>query len=84
MTVLPQGSEVTSVAQAEVVVLVDQGGHAYRGYLAVKGGVVGAIVHGAAGVETCFTRISSSNGHVSHRQQDQIGSRRKPCLLVSK
>ena len=62
--VLPQDSGV-AVAQADVV--VDRGGHAYRGYLTAKGekrvvvvrpdGVVGAIVHGAEGVETYFSRI---------------------------
>ncbi|KAF8550669.1 hypothetical protein OG21DRAFT_383284 [Imleria badia] len=63
--VLAQGSEVTTGAQADVV--VDRGGHAYRAYLAVKGekrvvavrpdGVVGAIVHGAEGVGHYFGKI---------------------------
>ena len=65
--VLAQGSEVTTAAQAGVTVVVDRGGHAYRGYLAVKGekkvvvvrpdGVVGAIVHGAEGVGAYFANI---------------------------
>jgi len=65
--VLAQGSEVTTGAQAGVTVVVDRGGHAYRGYLAVKGekkvvvvrpdGVVGAIVHGAEGAEAYFANI---------------------------
>ncbi|KAG8213559.1 hypothetical protein J3R82DRAFT_10212 [Butyriboletus roseoflavus] len=63
--VLPQGSEVTTVAQADIV--VDHSGHAYRGYLAVKGekkvvvvrpdGVVGAIVRGVEGVGAYFVKI---------------------------
>lgn len=63
--VLPQGSEVTTVPQADVV--VDRGGYAYRGYLVVKGerkvvvvrpdGVVGAIVRGAEGVRAYLTKI---------------------------
>jgi hypothetical protein len=63
--VLAQDSEVTTGAQADVV--VDRGGHAYRAYLAVKGekkvvvvrpdGVVGAIVHGAEGVGAYFAKI---------------------------
>ena len=63
--VLPQGSEVTAVPQADIV--VDHGGHAYRGYLAVKGerkvvvvrpdGVVGAIVRGVEGVGRYFSNI---------------------------
>ena len=61
----PEGSEVTTVAQADVV--VDYGGHAYRAYLAVKGekkvivvrpdGVVGAIVRGVEGVGAYFSKI---------------------------
>ena len=56
--VLPQGSVARTVAKVDTI--VDQGGHAYRAYLAVKGarkvvvvrpdGVAGAIVHGAEGV----------------------------------
>ena len=63
--VLPQGSNTTTVGQVDVV--VDDGGHAYRAYLAVKGeqkvvvvrpdGVVGAIVHGAEGVGAYFGKI---------------------------
>ena len=63
--VLGQGSEVTTGAEADVV--FDRDGHAYRAYLAVKGetrvvvvrpdGVVGAVVHGAAGVEAYFSKI---------------------------
>ena len=69
MIVLPQGSEATTVTRADVV--VDQGGHAYRGYLAMKGekkvivvrpdGVVGAIVHGTEGVEAYFSRVFISS-----------------------
>ena len=65
MTILPQGSDLTTVAQRDVV--VDQGGHAYRGYLAMKGekrvvvvrpdGVVGAIVRGIDGVGRYFSNI---------------------------
>ena len=63
--VLQQGSEVTAGAQADVI--IDRGGHAYRGYLAVKGerrmvvvrpdGVVGAMVRGAEGVGAYFAKI---------------------------
>jgi len=63
--VLPQGSDVTTGAEVDVV--LDRGGHAYRGYLAEKGekkvvvvrpdGVVGATVHGAEGVEVYFAMI---------------------------
>jgi len=63
--VLPQGSDVTTGAQVDVV--VDHGGHAYRGYLAEKGerkvvvvrpdGVVGAMVHGADGAQAYFSNI---------------------------
>ena len=63
--VLPQGSEVTPGAQADVI--IDRGGHAYRGYLAVKGekrvvvvrpdGVVGAMVRGAEGVGAYFAKL---------------------------
>ena len=63
--VLPQGSEATAVAQVDVV--VDHGGHAYKAYLAVKGeqkvvvvrpdGVTGAVVRGAEGVEAYFDKI---------------------------
>jgi hypothetical protein len=65
--VLAQGSEVTTGAQADVMVVIDHGGHTYRAYLAVKGekkvvvvrpdGVVGAIVHGAEGVGAYFAKI---------------------------
>lgn len=65
VVVLPQGSEVSGGAQADVV--VDRGGHAYRAYLVVKGekktvvvrpdGVVGAIVHGVEGLEQYFSKI---------------------------
>jgi len=63
--VLPQGSEVTPGAQADVI--IDRGGHAFRGYLAVKGkkrvvvvrpdGVVGAMVRGAEGVGAYFANL---------------------------
>ena len=63
--VLPQGSEATTVGQVDVV--VDQGGHAYPAYLAVRAeqkvivvrpdGVAGAIVHGAEGVAGYFGKI---------------------------
>ena len=62
---LAQGSEVTTGAQADVV--VDRGGHAYRAYSMVKGeervvvvrpdGVLGAIVRGAGGVGHYFGKI---------------------------
>lgn len=61
--VLPEGSEGITVGQVDVV--IDNGGHAYRAYLA-KGekvivvrpdGVVGAIVHHAEGVDAYFARI---------------------------
>ncbi|KAF8124922.1 FAD binding domain-containing protein [Boletus edulis] len=65
--VLPQDSDVTTGAQVDLV--VDHDGHAYRGYLAEKGkkkvvvvrpdGVVGAMVHGAEGVEAYFAKIFS-------------------------
>ena len=65
VVILPQDSDATAVAQADVV--VDHGGHAYRGYLAVEGetkvvvvrpdGVVGAIVRGVEGVELYFSKI---------------------------
>ncbi|KAG9316190.1 hypothetical protein JVU11DRAFT_2214 [Chiua virens] len=63
--VLPQGSEVTAVAQGDVV--ADRQGHAYRAYLAVRGerkvvvvrpdGVAGAIVHGVEGLGKYFSKI---------------------------
>ena len=66
--VLTQGSEVTTGVQV-VDVVVDQGGHAYRAYLAGQGekkvvvvrpdGVLGAIVHGAEGVGHYFSKILS-------------------------
>jgi 2-polyprenyl-6-methoxyphenol hydroxylase-like FAD-dependent oxidoreductase len=62
VVVLPQGS-----AASEVDVLVDEAGHAYRGYLAERGdrrvvvvrpdGVVGAMVRGAEGVTAYFEKI---------------------------
>ncbi|KAF9239162.1 FAD binding domain-containing protein [Melanogaster broomeanus] len=65
VVVLPQASETTVIS--EVDVLVDEAGHAYRGYLAAKGerrvvavrpdGVVGAMVHGAEGVTAYFEKI---------------------------
>ena len=63
--VLPEGTEGTALGRVDVV--VDQGGHAYRAYLAVKGeqrvvvvrpdGVAGAIVHGAEGLQAYFEKI---------------------------
>ncbi|KAF9230311.1 FAD binding domain-containing protein [Melanogaster broomeanus] len=65
VVVLPQASG--TAATSEVDVLVDEAGHAYRGYLAAKGerrvvvvrpdGVVGAIVRGAEGVTAYFEKI---------------------------
>ena len=65
VVVLPQGSVAKTVAKVDTI--VDQGGHAYRAYLAVKGarkvvivrpdGVAGAIVHGAEGVRAYFDKI---------------------------
>ena len=67
VTVLPQGSEGATVGQVDAVQVVDQGGHAYQAYLAVKDeqrvvvvrpdGVAGAIVHGAEGVQGYFDKI---------------------------
>ncbi|KIK98566.1 hypothetical protein PAXRUDRAFT_133959 [Paxillus rubicundulus Ve08.2h10] len=70
--VLPQASGMGAAGlldagTREVEVLVDEAGHAYRAYLAVKGemrvvvvrpdGVVGAIVHGSEGVMQYLGKI---------------------------
>ncbi|KAF9219598.1 hypothetical protein BS17DRAFT_804337 [Gyrodon lividus] len=71
--VLPQSSRTTTITGSsdtdtqDVGVLVDEAGHAYRAYLAVKGerkvvvvrpdGVVGAIVRGAEGVTVYLEKI---------------------------
>jgi len=64
---LPSSSPITRVASPADLVLVDQGDHAYSAYLVEAtqtkvfvirpDGVIGAIVHGAEGVEKYFSKI---------------------------
>ncbi|KIK20926.1 hypothetical protein PISMIDRAFT_12671 [Pisolithus microcarpus 441] len=68
----------------DVEVLVDQAGHAYRGYVVEEGGikivvvrpdgVVGAIVHGVVGLERYFEGVFGKRGGMQCKFNEVSGS----------